>query len=297
MLRREVPASEVQAIIDNNSKSSADGEADSDLVGAMHSVSMEDLSQIENQLLRSDDEDKVMDTSTPSTSEKSEEEPQLETNGSGPSGADSTVSPDKKNDEKSKQAAIKTEPDQNSKTDNNATLSPVLRQPAVQNADADDDDDANMEPVVLGSYTIKDLTIKDPTDTEINTKDLFEGTIQLLRQILGLFYNISMMIFVYKSYRIINVKLIKDSHYFSNPKAPNLQAEMTLSPSPTHQMVIRIRQNGEYLVPRCATELIVPLLTHPRIEWTFVGYNGKRKQGIDPYIRYLGTALNEVIIF
>ena len=83
-------------------------------------------------------------------------------------------------------------------------------------------------------------------------------------------------------------------HYFSNPDSPNLQAEMTLSPSPTHQMVIRIRNNGEYLVPRCATELIVPLLTHSKITWTFVGYNGKRHQGIEPYIRYLGNALNEV---
>ena len=82
--------------------------------------------------------------------------------------------------------------------------------------------------------------------------------------------------------------------YSSNPNAPMLQAEMTLSPSNSHQMVIRIRQNGEYLVPRCATDVIVPLLTHPKIIWTFVGYNGKRKQGIEPYIRYLGTALNEV---
>ena len=71
---------------------------------------------------------------------------------------------------------------------------------------------------------------------------------------------------------------------------------MTLSPSPTHQMVIRIKNNGEYLVPRCATELIVPLLNHPKFVWTFVGYNGKRKQGIEPYIRYLGTALSDVSI-
>ena len=57
---------------------------------------------------------------------------------------------------------------------------------------------------------------------------------------------------------------------------------------------MRIEQNGHYMVPRCATYLIVPLLNHRRIRWTFIGYNGRRTRGTAGYLAYLTTALNEV---
>ena len=155
----------------------------------MNSVSMEDLSQIEAELLQPDDEgSEKMDCSNSIVPEKSEEKPQLDP-GASSDGADVNNLPDKKNDEKSNDTQVKTEPTTVGETitGSHSGAAKPLGLPA-DNDDADDDDDANMEPVVLGSYTIKDLTIKDPTDTEINTKDLFKGTIQLLIQILGKAY-------------------------------------------------------------------------------------------------------------
>ena len=159
---------------------------------------MEDLTEIENQLLQSEDENQLMDTSESQVSEKSEEKPQLDATGQVP---DSTndVLPDKKNDEKSKvinadqngsqpsappsTTIVKTELMDMNTSNSGAAVAEKSTDPTESAAPPGD---ATMDPVVLGTYTEKDLTVKDPTETESNTKDLFKGTIQLLRQILGI---------------------------------------------------------------------------------------------------------------
>ena len=163
----------------------------------MSSVSMEDLSKIEEEFLQSDEEAKKdPKTDKLQVSEKSEEKPQLE-NVTGTTRASNGVLPDKKNDEKSEKSAD----GQNPPASSSAKVEPTVKtelmdmntlstKDAVATAEAGSaapsDNDVNMDPIVLGTYTEKDLTVKDPTETEANTKDLFKGTIQLLRQILGM---------------------------------------------------------------------------------------------------------------
>ena len=180
----------------------------------MSSVSMEDLSKIEEEFLQADEEAKLdPKTDKLQISEKSEEKPQLEDT-SGAASVSNDALPDKKNDEKSTvverippavsppplvpnvkvEKADDLDPSNDSSnngasksTDSTMEVDPnpsVAVLPAVNVGE-----DAEMEPVILGTYTAKDLTIKDPTETEANTKDLFNGTIQLLMQILGSCFN------------------------------------------------------------------------------------------------------------
>ena len=83
---------------------------------------------------------------------------------------------------------------------------------------------------------------------------------------------------------------------FSNPKRPAISAVMTILRSNTQQLYLQIDGNGTYSVPRCATNLIVPLLTHPKIKWSVIHMNGKRTKGTAAYEKYLKIALNEVSI-
>ena len=69
---------------------------------------------------------------------------------------------------------------------------------------------------------------------------------------------------------------------------------MTILASNTQQLYIQIDGNGTYSVPRCATNLIIPLLTHPKIKWSVINLNGKRSKGTGVYEKYLKSALNQV---
>ena len=240
MLHRDVSSGAVQGIIDHNTASSG-SEAAGSLVGAMASVSMDDLSKIDNdakveqELLKSDDENadqmdvdsqsikndaldaelekevgaEAEDSAKAENGEQADQVPPVngETNTPAvkvevdpPPDTQSAVSSSKEkgfqidadsskpsgggSDGGSSSGATTTAPS-NAAVTQEGFQNDAQKDDTVATGSVDSDGDIVMAPTVFGSFTMADLTIQNPTDSESILIDSFQGSIKLLLEILG----------------------------------------------------------------------------------------------------------------
>ena len=73
-----------------------------------------------------------------------------------------------------------------------------------------------------------------------------------------------------------------------------LDAQIQFSSSETYQCFIKVEKHGNYMVPRYATDLILPILNHENLRWSVLDRNRRKTIGLDAYVDYLSVALDEV---